>query len=85
MDMAMSGSTAKDGADLAMQTAATLETLMLTNLDTQVEATQAGGGKNRGKAFGNAWRGAAAYHFMMLAQRQVPTYNPPDLNSPLHS
>jgi hypothetical protein len=72
MDLAMSGSTAKDGADLAMQTAATLDTLMMTSLDTQAGATQAGGGgKNRGRAFGNAWRGAAAYHFLMLAQRQV--------------
>ena len=30
----------------------------------------ADGGKKASKAFGNAWRGAAAYHYYMLAQRQ---------------
>ena len=35
-----------------------------------VTATMADGGKKASKAFGNAWRGAAAYHYYMLAQRQ---------------
>ncbi len=65
MDQAMNGATQQ--GNIAQATAATLETLMMTSLDTQ--ATQAGG-RSRGKAFGNAWRGAAAYHYLMLAQRQ---------------
>ena len=35
-----------------------------------VTATMADGGKKASKAFGNAWRGAAAYHYYILAQRQ---------------
>ena len=30
----------------------------------------ADGGKKASKAFGNAWRGAAAYHYYILAQKQ---------------
>lgn len=54
--------------NIAQATAATLETLMMSSLDTQV--TGGGTNKKASKAFGNAWRGAAAYHFYMLAQRQ---------------
>jgi len=59
---------------IAEATAATLDTLMMTSLDTQL-GTAAGtagtvGASKRGKQFANAWRGAAAYHFHMLAQRQ---------------
>jgi WD repeat-containing protein 35 len=82
MDLAtqatMQGGTDGQGtAGIAQATAATLETLMMTNLDTQVgtaagtvTATMADGGKKASKAFGNAWRGAAAYHYYMLALRQ---------------
>jgi WD repeat-containing protein 35 len=61
------------GAGIAQTTAATLETLMMTSLETQAAGTTTatGGGKKANKAFGNAWRGAAAYHFYMLAQRQL--------------
>lgn len=61
---------------LAEATAATLDTLMMTSLDTQMgtaggtAGTMAGASNKRGKQFANAWRGAAAYHFYMLAQRQ---------------
>merc|ERR1711871_379268 len=64
-----------DSSAIAEATAATLDTLMMTSLDTQAggaagtAGTMAGGAK-RGKQFANAWRGAAAYHFYMLAQRQ---------------
>lgn len=57
-----------------MATAATLESLMMTSLDTQDGVTQATltttqGARKASRAFGNAWRGAAAYHYYMLAQR----------------
>jgi WD repeat-containing protein 35 len=67
-----------DGAtntqNIAMATAATLESLMMTSLDTQDGVTQATltttqGARKASRAFGNAWRGAAAYHYYMLAQR----------------
>lgn len=73
----MQGTDGQGTAGIAQATAATLETLMMTNLDTQVgtaaatmTATMADGGKKASKAFGNAWRGAAAYHYYMLALRQ---------------
>ena len=55
--MTLQGNTT-DGGTLAQNTAATLDTLMLTNLDTK-------DGKRSNKALGNAWRGATAYHFYM--------------------
>jgi WD repeat-containing protein 35 len=58
---------------IAMATAATLESLMMTSLDTQdgttATLTTAQGARKASRAFGNAWRGAAAYHYYMLAQR----------------
>jgi WD repeat-containing protein 35 len=68
MDMATSA-TMTAGGTVAQNTAATLETLMMTALDTQ-GGTTGGASKKASKAFGNAWRGAAAYHYYMLAQRQ---------------
>lgn len=59
-----------DAGTAAQTTMATLETLMMTSLDTQGGTTQTGN-KKASKAFGNAWRGAAAYHYYMLAQRQL--------------
>ena len=59
-----------DAGTTAQTTMATLETLMMTSLDTQGGTTQTGN-KKASKAFGNAWRGAAAYHYYMLAQRQL--------------
>eukprot|EP01041_Mallomonas_annulata_P005597 gene5597-11283_t len=61
------------GGTIAETTAATIDTLMMTTLDTQNTTTQGlteGGTRKAKKAFSNAWRGAAAYHFFMLAQRQ---------------
>lgn len=59
--------------DIAVATAATLETLMMTSLDTQdgtaATLTATGGGRKASRAFGSAWRGGAAYHYYMLAQR----------------
>jgi WD repeat-containing protein 35 len=59
--------------NIAMATAATLESLMMTSLDTQEGATATlsttEGARKASKAFGNAWRGAAAYHYQMLAQK----------------
>ena len=61
-----------DGVTAAQTTMATLETLMMTSLDTQATTgTTQTGNKKASKAFGNAWRGAAAYHFYMLAHRQL--------------
>ena len=54
---------------IAQATAATLNTLMMTSLDTQ-GGTTGTANKKASKAFGNAWRGAAAYHYYILAQRQ---------------
>lgn len=89
-----SQSAATGTGDIAQTTAATLETLMFTALDTQgmgtntlggtlaatlgaTLGTMTGGGtmgggntKRVSKAFSNAWRGAAAYHYYMLALRQ---------------
>ena len=63
------------GGTLAQATAATLDTLMMTALPTQGQGntTLAGvtGNKRASKGGGGAWRGAAAYHFYMLAQRQL--------------
>lgn len=59
------------GGTIAQATAATLETLMMSSLDTQMTGgTTTTANKKASKAFGNAWRGAAAYHYYMLAQRQ---------------
>jgi len=70
------GGTDLDGSatqNIAMATAATLESLMMTSLDTQEGATATlsttQGARKASRAFGNAWRGAAAYHYQMLAQR----------------
>ncbi|CAE7494176.1 WDR35, partial [Symbiodinium microadriaticum] len=69
------GATDLDGGtqNIAMATAATLESLMMTSLDTQEGATvtlsTTEGARKASKAFGNAWRGAAAYHYQMLAQK----------------
>jgi len=86
MDAATQAAT--EGGSIAQATAATLETLMMTALDTNIGGPNTlggtlaatlgtlgggaigGGGKKMSKAFGNAWRGAAAYHFYMLALRQ---------------
>ena len=54
------------GGTVAQATAATLDTLMMTSLDTQSSGTS----KRMLVAFGSAWRGATAYHFFMLAQNQ---------------
>jgi WD repeat-containing protein 35 len=61
------------GGTAAQTTMATLETLMMTTLDTQGGGggTTQTGNKKASKAFGNAWRGAAAYHYYMLAHRQL--------------
>lgn len=69
----LDGTTANN-QNIAMATAATLESLMMTSLDTQDGVTQATmtttqGARKASRAFGNAWRGAAAYHYYMLAQR----------------
>lgn len=60
--------------NIALATAATLETLMMTSLDTQTTGlatmTTAQGGRKTSRAFGSAWRAAAAYHYHMLAQKQ---------------
>jgi WD repeat-containing protein 35 len=70
MDMATSATmTGGPGGTIAQNTAATLETLMMTALDTQ-GGTTGGANKKASKAFGNAWRGAAAYHYYILAQKQ---------------
>eukprot|EP01039_Chlorochromonas_danica_P006054 gene6054-6668_t len=50
-------------------------TLQMTMTTLQTLTTQQGGGGNSmnkklSKAFANAWRGAAAYHFYMLSMRQ---------------
>ena len=61
---------------IAQTTAATLETLMMSSLDTQVTGGGANGttstnnNKKAAKAFGSAWRSASAYHYYMLAQKQ---------------
>lgn len=62
---------------VAQATAATLETLMMTSLEANATTTTLVGqttnntsANKTSKAFANAWRGAAAYHFYMLAQRQ---------------
>lgn len=66
--------TAGTKKNIALATAATLETLMMTSLDTQTTGlatmTTAQGGRKTSRAFGSAWRAAAAYHYHMLAQKQ---------------
>jgi WD repeat-containing protein 35 len=76
MDIATNATlnTAGGGGTIAQNTAATLETLMMTTLDTQ-GGTTGTGNKKASKAFGNAWRGAAAYHYYMLAQKQFYARN----------
>jgi WD repeat-containing protein 35 len=54
---------------LAKSTLATFNTMMMTSLDTQ----SSGLSKRASNAFSNAWRGAAAYHYFTLAQRQLST------------
>lgn len=57
--------TAVDG-DIAQATAKTLDTLM--TMDQTAEDLGSGGSK---VLAGSAWRGAAAYHYYLLAQRQL--------------
>lgn len=68
------GATVGTKNNIALATAATLETLMMTQLDTQTTGlatmTTAQGGRKQSRAFGSAWRAAAAYHYHMLAQKQ---------------
>ena len=59
---------------VAQATAATLETLMMTSLEANAttttlvgQTTNANSSNKTSKAFANAWRGAAAFHFYMLA------------------
>ena len=71
-------STLTGGAEtIAQATAATLDTLMMASLNTAAggataaAGTMAGGNSKKASSpFVNAWRGAAAYHFYMLSQRQ---------------
>lgn len=59
----MTGATG-NAADIAQNTAKTLDTLMTMD--------QNAGSDSRGsKILDNAWRGAAAYHYYLLAQRQL--------------
>lgn len=57
------------GTTVAQATAATLDTLMMTTLDTQTTMGGAGN-KKKSSTFSSAWRGAAAYHYYMLAHKQ---------------
>lgn len=50
------------GADVAQTTAATLDTLMTHDQET---------GFSGAKVLDNAWRGAAAFHYFLLAHRQL--------------
>lgn len=61
LDMA----TVTDGGTLAEATAKTLDTLMT------MDQTSADGSSASSKVLDNAWRGAAAYHYYLLAQRQL--------------
>merc|ERR1719240_2534267 len=49
-------------ADIAQTTAATLDTLMTHDHES---------GATGAKVLDNAWRGAAAYHYLLLAHRQL--------------
>ena len=60
-----------NGTTIAQATAKTLETLMMTSLDTNQGTMTQLGTKKSNKAFGSPWRGAAAYHFYMLAHKQI--------------
>ena len=51
------------GADIAQTTAATLDTLMTHDHES--------GSSGGAKVLDNAWRGAAAYHYYLLAHRQL--------------
>lgn len=51
--------------NIAQTTAATLDTLMT------MDAGDGGGSRAASKVLDNAWRGAAAYHYFLLAQRQL--------------
>ena len=63
------------GGTLAQATAATLDTLMMSALPTQAQGNLTlegvSGNKRASRGGGGAWRGAAAYHYYMLAQRQL--------------
>merc|ERR1719181_2437211 len=55
------------GTDIAQATAQTLDTLM-----THDRTAADGGSSSAGaKVLDNAWRGAAAYHYFLLAHRQL--------------
>lgn len=56
-----------DVSGMAKTTLATFDTMMMTSLDTQ----SSGASKRASNAFSSAWRGAAAYHYFILAQRQL--------------
>eukprot|EP00611_Tribonema_gayanum_P003293 TRINITY_DN12557_c0_g2_i1.p1 TRINITY_DN12557_c0_g2~~TRINITY_DN12557_c0_g2_i1.p1 ORF type:complete len:1278 (+),score=471.21 TRINITY_DN12557_c0_g2_i1:111-3836(+) len=53
----------RTAADVATATAATMDTLMATSDDV--------GDKRAARVLDSAWRGAEAYHYYMLAQRQL--------------
>lgn len=78
MDHATNATTQNGKATVAQTTAATLETLMMTSLEANATTTTLVGNtlnntnsaNKTSKAFASAWRGAAAYHYLMLAHRQ---------------
>ena len=55
------------GKNVAATTAATLDTLMTAD----AESRAGGAGSAGSKVMDNAWRGAEAYHFFLLAHRQL--------------
>lgn len=62
------GGTRANGTTTAEATAATLETL----LKQDAEATRGGDGMGiASRTLDNAWHGAEAFHFFLLAQRQM--------------
>jgi WD repeat-containing protein 35 len=71
--LATDATTAVMGGTVAQNTASTLDTLLMTNInstDATATTTMIGSSKKLDRTFGNAWRGAAAYHYYMLAHRQ---------------
>ena len=62
--------TAASGQTAAQTTAATLANLM-THDSTSTSVGGTGGDKEDARVLDAAWRGAEAYHFLMLAQRQL--------------
>ena len=63
----LSSMTTTKGKSVAATTAATLDTLMTADAESR-----AGGAGGKGsKVMDNAWRGAEAYHYYLLAHRQL--------------